>query len=623
MGYVTEVAREEIRRRVPLEELLPEYNVHLIASGSKWKALCPFHQEKTPSFWVDPDKQLYYCYGCQEGGDLFRFIESMDRVGFSEAVEMLARRAGVVLEEQASGAGRRQQGVVEIYDALDHAARLFQHVLLEDPRAEATRRYLETRGIDREMWGRFRLGFSLDDWSGLLTAAGANGISGEVLERAGLAKRRDGGRGSRSFYDTFRGRLMFPISDAQGRVVGFGARTLEEGPDAGPKYINTPKTALFDKSQVLYAVGQAKAEVRRRREIVIVEGYTDVIAAHQAGLGHFVASLGTAFTRENARQLYRLAPRVTLVFDGDAAGQNATERSLDLLVQEDLDVRVYTVTDGKDPCDAVLALGGQEFQRRLSEESVGIFEFKWRCTVGRVSQDGGNAGPPDGDLTSRGRAVDEFLRLVARVPNAVTRKLILREYAERLGIDERAVLERLEVVRRGFPAGSALAPRPSSRETHGNRDGETGPSGAPALEELAEVVLECLLAMPARAASIWKEAPRELFSGRVGEALVESIEELLSEDSFSGVRLARKLEDPVAHRTTVRLLSRLEGDDGFLADEYQMRWTHCLRDIRRWKLRERLCELDRLVERARTEGDDGQFQALRLERSRLLRESKR
>lgn len=172
---------------------------------------------------------------------------------------------------------------------------------------------------------------------------------------------------------------MFPITDAQGRVIGFGARTL--GDDDGPKYLNTPETAIFNKSEVLYGLAQAKPAIRRSGEIAIVEGYTDVIVAHQGGLETFVASLGTAFTAENARLLQRLASRVVMIFDGDAAGQRALERSLDLLVAEEVDVRIFTVTDGKDPCDAVLALGGEEFQRRVAEDSTSIFEFKWRMAV--------------------------------------------------------------------------------------------------------------------------------------------------------------------------------------------------------------------------------------------------
>lgn len=612
MGLIPPEQVEEIRRRIPLEDLLPEYNVHVIPCGrNKVKALCPFHQEKTPSFYVDTERQLYYCYGCESGGDLFRFVESIDRVTWREAVEMLARRAGVVLTPTHGGGGSRG-GTMALYDALELATSHFETVLGSDPRGEPARRYLETRGIDQEMWRRFRLGYSLPSWDGWLTVAEAQSIPFEVGERCGLARRHErGGGGGRVGYDYFRGRLMFPISDPQGRIIGFGARTLE---DETPKYLNTPKTPLFDKSQVLYGLARARPAVRRDGLVTIVEGYTDVIMAHQAGLETCVGSLGTAFTRENARQLARIAPRVRMVFDGDAAGQSAAERSLEVLVEEDIEVQVVTVTGGKDPCDAILALGGEEFGRRLERDAIDLFEFKWRCTVGSPEAQRSPA--------ERARAVDEFLRLLAMVPNVVTRKLTLREYSERLEIAEGDLVRRMRQLGGNQRGGAARwADEGVSRAVEDGSGTASEPARLPG--DLAQVVLECMITLPARAATIWAEAPRELFEGAAGEAIAEAVEAQLSRNTFSGDRLARDLRDPDAHRIVVKLLSRSGGEDGASSQDHEILWRNCQRDIRRYRGRMRLADLDARVSLARSRGDAEGVQALLLERTRLRKEQKR
>lgn len=617
MGFISPVQKEEIRNRVPLEELLRDYNVQLLPAGRKLRGLCPFHQEKTPSFYVDPEKQLYYCYGCQEGGDLFRLVQVLDRLEFGEAVELLARRAGVVLEAVAHGGGARdRRGVIELYDALAFAASWYHHLLLKDPRGEPARQYLRSRGINEEMWRHFQLGYSLPEWDGLLSyvtrgspqrresARQERRFPVTVLERTGLVRQRERSREG-GYYDTFRGRLMFPITDVQNRVIGFGARTL--GDDV-PKYINTPKTALFDKSHVLYGLAQAKEGSRRERQIGIVEGYTDAIVAHQAGLDYFVASLGTAFTSQNARSLGRLARQVVMVFDGDAAGQKASERSMDLLVGHDLDVQVYSLQGGQDPCDAILLLGGQEFRRRVDSEAVGIFEFKWGRTVGAL--------PKDARPSLRASALDEFLRLVLRVPNVVARKLILREYVERLGVREKDIDERLSHLSKSAVTSESDALRgPTS-------DPEQVAQGEP-IGPLAERIVECLIALPGKAALLWGEVPKELFTGEAGQALVNAISTQLTESSFSGVRLARELEHPEANRVVVKVLSRLERDDDSLKEDYESVWQYCRRDIERWCIRTRVKKLEDLRNRARTAGDQEKLQAYSLERRRLLKELKR
>jgi DNA primase len=605
MPFVKESCKQAIRQRVPLEDLLREYNVHLVPSGRKLKALCPFHAEKTPSFQVDVEKQYYYCFGCQEGGDLFRFVQSMHRVDFSQALEILARRAGVDLVYEApDGTGAagpsRGQGrtLLEMHDALALARDFYHRFLLEARAAEPAREYLRRRRISPEMWERFHLGFSPPEWEGLMTFAARKGVTPRILEAVGLARRRTEGNG---LYDYFRGRLMFPITDPQDRMIGFGGRTL--GEDV-PKYLNTPKTPVFDKSQVLYGLAQARTGIRREGRIGVVEGYTDAIMAHQAGLDFFVASLGTAFTRENARRLGRLAPRALLVFDGDDAGQRASERSLDLLVEESLDVRIYTVRDGKDPCDAILALGGDEFRRRFDADSVGLFEFKWRRTVESVA----GTAP-----ALKARALDEFLDLLARVPNVVARKLYLREFSERLGIPEEDIEARMrQVARRSRVEPSGVAPEPDARA---ERRGE--------VQALGELAIECILALPHRAVEVWERVPREAFDGPPLRAIAAAIDRLSGEGKVSHAALIAAVEDPDAARLLVQLLSRTEDRDGNPSRDYEEAWSALQRDLQRFEMRRRAADLKRLVTTEEERGSTESLLRLRREYFDALRELKK
>jgi DNA primase len=319
---------------------------------------------------------------------------------------------------------------------------------------------------------------------------------------------------------------------------------------------------------------------------------------------------------------------VFLVFDGDAAGQKASERSLDLLVSEDLDVRVYTVTEGKDPCDAILALGGERFRRSLEAECLDLFEFKWRATVG--------AEEAQGSAQARAHAVEAFLRLLARVRNPVTRRLILREYTERLGLrdeDVEAMVEKAvdEVARAGRQRlGPSTAPR--AQRTAAAPAGAAGAreavSRSPgAFEPLAEVVLECLLALPREAREIWARVPRGLFRGATGEALWRGVEEELRREVFSGVELARSLSDREAHRLVVRILSRLEpeNEEGDMAADYRSIWASCQRDLRRWEIRSRVSELESALSKLAMQDAAGAASSARsgersAQRETLLRE---
>ena len=628
--------KEEIRERIPLEELIREYNVVLQPAGAqRFKALCPFHPEKTPSFHVYTDSNTFHCFGCKAGGDVFTFVQNTERVSFPEALEILARRAGVILDGSGSGSAARRGEKAAIYEALEFAEGYYHDRLLVDPRAEPARKYLESRGLRRETWETFRLGYSLPEWDALLRGALAKGLDEATLGKAGLSREgRQGEHGSTRTYDYFRGRVMFPIADSQKRIVGFGARTLG---DDQPKYLNTPKTAVFDKSSVLYGVPLARAAIDSEARVAIVEGYTDVLAAHQEGLRFFVASLGTAFTQENARRLRRLAPRVDIVFDGDLAGQSAAERSLGLLVSEQLDVRILSLTEGEDPFDSLMAAGGAKFRERLDEEAVGIFEFKWSRTVGSLDTEANrHGGTPAAGAGATARAFDEVLDLLLKVPDVIARKLYAKDFAERLGVSAEDVERRLrektgQVNRRDVRRPKAVD---GSGSTLGDRARSTAIRAfdAPSLEE---VILETLLSEPDRVSSRWQDLPPGVFDTDHVSSELRSIARALERQVAEGdpdvERLVGFLDNQDAVPTLAALLARIEQEFSYgqtrpgwkLPSDTDETWTRCLKDLRR---RERLRERQELVEvkaRARAAGDTEALLTAERQLCALLREMAR
>ena len=349
-------ALDDIKARAPIEEIVGE-RVNLVPRGRLLWACCPFHDEKTPSFKIDPAAGTWYCFGaCRKGGDVVQFLIEADGVGFMDAVEILASRTGVELPRKKR---ERNPSDDRGLAALAFADHWYQRQLA-GPGGRDARGYLERRGVERSAIEAFGLGFA-PAGRAFLEAARAEGIRFEDLERTGLARRGE----DQSAYSFFRGRLMIPIRDEKGRTVAFGARRLIDGEAGGPKYINTPETPYFHKGRVIYALDRAMSAVRRSGHLVLVEGYTDVIAAHQAGLPTVAAVLGTATTRDHARLAKRAAARrISLVFDGDEAGRQAAYRGLEGLLSLEADIEVVVLPPGKDPAD-VLADGVEAFQARL------------------------------------------------------------------------------------------------------------------------------------------------------------------------------------------------------------------------------------------------------------------
>ncbi len=418
---------EEIRQRADLAAIVARY-VTLKRSGRNFVGLCPFHQEKTPSFHVHSDRQFYYCFGCKESGDVFAFLMHMERISFPEAVERLAEEVGVELQksELSPEERRRQEKIERIIHINQIAARYFQQCLGE-PGGRAARTYLEKRGIDAATQKRFAIGYAPPGWRDLLAALEEQGVTSEEAVEAGLAVKREG----KAPFDIFRHRIMFPILDVHGRVVGFGGRALD--PSEKAKYINTPQTIAYSKSEHLFGLYQAREGARRTGRLIVCEGYTDVTALSQAGVTNVVASLGTAFTAEHAELLSRWAKEVVLAFDADAAGRAAAEHSLEHLVQKGLQVRIAVLPEGEDPDSLVRSKGVQAF-KEIVASALTLLDYKIERAFESRKVD---------DIEGRLTVVRAVLPILADIDSPVAQEAYVELVAERLDISRAALVAEL------------------------------------------------------------------------------------------------------------------------------------------------------------------------------------
>lgn len=364
-----EAITQQIRQSVDLIEIVSQY-VALKRAGKDFKGLCPFHKEKTPSFQVSPSKQIFKCFGCGAGGDVFTFLQLYEKITFPEARRLLAQRAGISLRDVRSDSAEQGKSSFDLASANAWALSYFRRNLLDADLGAATRQYLDERGISVESSERFELGLALDGFENLLPAAMKGGFKVATLRAAGLVKDRSSGAGQ---YDTFRHRLIFPIRDMMNRVIGFGGRTMGDDP---AKYLNSPQSILFDKSRCLYGLWLAKQAIVESGKVIAVEGYTDCIMASQFGFANTVATMGTAMTDQHMQLLKRYADEVILVFDSDEAGQRAADRAIEVALMTNLNVRIAVVTEGKDPCDYLLLAGAEAFSDVLNR-APGALEFKW------------------------------------------------------------------------------------------------------------------------------------------------------------------------------------------------------------------------------------------------------
>ncbi len=428
MALIEQSSIQAVLDACDMLEVVAPYTT-LKKSGASYMGRCPFHGEKTPSFSVDPAQKLYYCFGCGEGGNVFTFIEKKEGLDFADAVKSLAEKYGVRLQFEASSPQQeqRREQRERLLSLLDQAAAYYTRYLAESPSAATARSYLAGRGFGNEVIGEYRLGFSPPGGGSLLKAATGKGYSHEELEKAGLVLERNG-----RVYDRFRGRLMFPFTDHRGRVLGFGARVLD---DSKPKYLNSPDSGLYHKTNLVFGLGNARAAITKGDRVFIVEGYTDVLALHQAGIRNAVASMGTALTPQQLREISRFTHNVYLAFDADAAGQAAMLRAMELAREQNLLVRVVEIPAGKDPADLVLAEGGSGAFRELAAAAPTLLEYQVQATLSA-----------SGLETSQGRvrAFSALKQVLANAASPIERDEQLRIIADRLRLSPENVAYLME-----------------------------------------------------------------------------------------------------------------------------------------------------------------------------------
>jgi len=435
---------DRVRQATDLVELFAAVT-KVKRSGRSYMAICPFHQEKSPSMSIDPAKGVYHCFGCQKSGDVYTFVQETQGLDFNEAVEELARRAGIHIESDP-GADRQRGRRAALHEAVRRAIEVYHQRLKTAPDAGPARKYLRGRGYDADVVEEYKLGWAPEAWDTLVKELRAAGIPDRVMVEAGLARRGRGGR----LYDYFRGRVMFPIYDLRGDPAGFGARLL--GGD-GAKYLNSPDSAIYNKSRLLYGLDKARTAIARSGRSVVVEGYTDVIALHRAGVPEAVATCGTALTEEHFDLLRRFADRVVLAFDADEAGTEAARRTseLEAPVRLDLDMRVAVMPDGGDPADIVQAGRASEVLEAI-EQSRPLLQFRLEREV---------AGLDLSEPEARARALHSAATLVARITDPIARREYERFVARLVGVDLETVERATDDIRR--PTGQR--PRPTRPAT--------------------------------------------------------------------------------------------------------------------------------------------------------------
>jgi len=462
--------------------------------GSRYVGLCPFHDERTPSFSVDPTKGLYHCFGCGQGGDAIGFVMETEGLAFPEAVEQLAQDSGVELEreEEDPGEGERRRRRERLLALLDRTAGFYANYLWAAAEARRARDYLAGRGLSEETLRAFRVGYAPKAWDRVLVGAQRDGFSEEELLAAGLARRGRGG----GAYDWFRERITFPLADARGRVLGFGARAMRE--DQGGKYVNTPEGELYHKGRLLFGIDRARAAVAKAGRVVVVEGYTDVLALHQAGVQETVAIMGTAFTGDQLRELARAVGddgSVFLALDADRSGQEAMLRAAKMAEERSVRLRVVRMPQGSDPADLVSS-GGAEAVTGLLAGSLSVVEF----AVERVLEDA-DVDTPEG----RDRALAEARGLIAATPQrSASRDHLVRKVADRLDVPAEYVtapgarsVARARAVRDDYgdpgPEGAAPEVAPAPARPAGPRPGTPG---AASLEAERVFLALCVAAGP-------------------------------------------------------------------------------------------------------------------------------
>ena len=585
---------DDLRRQADIVRVIQGY-VTLKKKGANWMACCPFHQEKTPSFSVSPVKDIYYCFGCGKGGSVFSFVMEMERVSFPEAIKIVAEKAGVPLPAMVDDGKfeERRKDADDVIELNSWALEFWEAQLSSDASdARAARDYLEQRELTEETRNVFRLGFAPDSWDALTSHLKSRGASETQIERSGLVVAKDSG----GFYDRFRGRLIFPVMDSQGRPVAFGGRALEKGE---PKYINSPETAAYTKGKQLYGLHLTRDDIRKKKFAILVEGYLDLIVPYQSGIRNMVASLGTALTHEQAKLMGRFARKVVVNYDGDSAGVKAAQRAIETLLAEDFDIKVLVLPEGADPDEFIRKHGVEAYHDRRGKALTHI-----QFVLEQVVRDRNLLRPAD-----KAAAVEEALPFVRAVRNGIQKREYFDMTMDALRIEEPALRNELwQTIKKRIPLDEAGIKQKVAYSV--------GARPTVAEHRLLERLLHDEKLRSALLPKIEAADYDSLPTARIFEALIKIEEEGLE---LNFVNLSANAEgDPIAEYLIPSLFmvpEEIAGSDAM--DNVWASPESCLLTLRQLALDRRILELGSELATAERSGDIERRNQLSLEKIEL------
>ncbi len=532
---------DEIRQATDIVDLIGGF-VKLKKRGKNYVGLCPFHTEKTPSFSVSAERQMYYCFGCGQGGNVFTFLMAQEKVSFVEAVRALAERAGISLPAASPESEQFASEQEQLYELCREAGRFFYKALTESDEGKFALRYFHQRGFSDETIRTFGLGYAPNSWDAFISHTAERKVPPDLLVKAGLARRRDDG----TYYDYFRGRAMFPVFSPTGRVIGFGARKLYEDDPVAGKYINSPETAIYDKSRSLFGIFHAREALREQDCAVLVEGYADLISLFQAGIKNVVASSGTALTKEQILLIARYTKNITIVYDADSAGSKAALRGVDLVLEHDLDVRVVRLPEGEDP-DSFVRKSGADAFRKLLDGAVSFIDF-----IAEAFEKEGKLSTPEGQT----QTVRAIVRSIAKMGDELKRNFYLKHVAEQYGIYE-------SILHRELEKQLGVYRHEKSREA-GHPDPPDPPAGRPeaSLPEIAAIpvpeldVLHAMLDGGSRTVSyVLDTLSLDEFTHAGARKIAEELQRLVEEgEEPDPSKLFNSLEQEAMKQTVARIV---------------------------------------------------------------------
>jgi DNA primase len=508
---------DEIKARLNIVDVVGEY-VRLTKAGSHWKGLCPFHSEKSPSFMVNEEKQIFHCFGCAKGGDVFSFVQEIESMEFREVLKILAEKAGVQLEEYKGGqSGDNKKRILE---ALEMATKFYETQLWKGPGKEGIMQYLHERGLVDESIQTFRLGYAPNGWDNISKFLLGRGFSMDEIEKTGLLVKKEN---STSSYDRFRDRIMFPILDVMGNVIGYSARVAPGGDETQAKYVNTPETLVYHKGKALYGLSHAKSEIKKKNYVLLVEGNMDVIASAQAGIKNVVAVSGTALTGDQVTMLKRYTENIAMLFDMDSAGQVASHKSADLCLQNGVNVKIVTLTDGKDAADVVQK--DPQLLLRAVQKSVLAMEHFFNEALKKYDK-----------KTAEGKQsiAREVLAHVAHVESKIEKAHWIKKIAHEVDVEEKVINDVLKSVDSGL--GQLIQTAPILIEK------------ASSFQKRSDIIRNSLVGLIMSDQKIWKQAAETQLESEwaKNDTLVQFILKKGQEADFSFDKLLVGIDDSTA-----------------------------------------------------------------------------